>query len=99
MEKKSFDEIITIRNMDYTIEGDCLFRILDDGSKHKLGWVINNGRGDALAVNIEPIKEKWMEECIENGIPSHEPNEPIPFWDDGIDIKRAFKEFYETYTT
>ena len=79
--------------MQYIIEDDKLFRVLDDGTKQKLGWVIDNGRGDALAVNISPIKERWVEECKEHGLPLNKPNEPIPFWDDGIDIKRAFKEF------
>ena len=81
--------------MEYTIEKDRLFRVLDDGSKQQLGWVIDNGRGDALAVNISPIKEKWIKECKEQGIPSHKENEPIPFWNNEEDAKRAFDEFYK----
>ena len=42
------------------------------------------------------IKEKWIEDCEKYGIPSHKENEPIPFWDDGEDIKRAADEFYGT---
>ena len=82
--------------MEYKVEDDRLVIILDDGSKQKLGWVIDNGRGDAIAVNISPIKEKWLEDCEKYGIPLHKKNEPIPFWDDGEDFKRAFDEFYGT---
>ncbi len=81
--------------MEYKIENNRLFRILDDNTKQKLGWVTDNGRGDALAVNISPIKEEWIEDCKKQGIPSHNENEAIPFWDDGKDIKRAFDEFYK----
>jgi len=81
--------------MEYKVKDNKLFRILDDGSEQKLGWVTDNGRGDAIAVNISPIKEKWIDECKKYGIPSHEENEPIPFWDDGKDIKRAFDAFYK----
>lgn len=80
--------------MEYTIEDNRLFRILDDGSRQQLGWVIDDGRGDALSVNITPIKDEWLEECKRQGIPSHKKNQPIPFWDDGKDVERAFNEFY-----
>ena len=83
--------------MKYIVENNKLIRILDDGSKQKLGWVTDNGRGDAIAVNVSPIKEKWLMECEKYGIPSHKENEPIPFWDDGKDINRAFEEFYKDY--
>ena len=82
------------QNIEYKIENNRLFRVLDNGTKQQLGWVTDNGRGDALAVNISPIKEKWIEDCKKQGIPSHNENEPIPFWDDGKDIERAFDEFY-----
>lgn len=82
--------------MEYKVENDRLFRILDNGSKQQLGWVTDNGRGDAIPVNIAPIKEKWIDDCEKYGIPSHKENEPIPFWDDGEDFKRAFDEFYGT---
>ena len=65
--------------MEYKVENDRLFRILDDGSKQQLGWVTDNGRGDAIPVNIAPIKEKWIEDCEKYGIPLHKKNEPIPF--------------------
>ena len=80
--------------MKYVVEDDKLFRILDNDSKQQLGWVIDNGRGDALAVNISPIKEKWVEDCKKQGIPSHKENEPIPFWNNEEDAERAFNEFY-----
>ena len=81
--------------MDYIVEIDNLFRILDDGSKQKLGWVTDNGRGQALAVTISPIHDEWLEDCKKHGIPSCKKNGPIPFWDDGKDIERAFEEFYK----
>ena len=81
--------------MEYKVKDNNLFRVLDDGSEQKLGWVTDNGRGDAIAVIISPIKEKWVEDCEKYGIPSHKENEPIPFWDDGEDIKRAFDAFYK----
>jgi hypothetical protein len=81
--------------MEYKVKDNKLFRILDDGSEQKLGWVTDNGRGDAIAVIISPIKEKWIDDCKKYGIPSHKENEPIPFWDDGKDIKRAFDAFYK----
>lgn len=80
--------------MKYIVEDDKLFRVLDDGSKQQLGWITDNGRGDAIAVNISPIKEKWIDDCKKQGIPSHKKNEPIPFWDNEEDIKRAVDEFY-----
>ena len=83
--------------MEYKVENDRLFRILDNGSKQQLGWVTDNGRGDAIPVNIAPIKEKWIEDCEKYGIPSHKENEPIPFWDDGGNsLSIAFDEFYKT---
>ena len=81
--------------MEYKVKDNKLFRVLDDGSEQKLGWVTNNGRGDAIAVNISPIKEEWIDDCKKYGIPSHKENEPIPFWDNGEDIKRAFDTFYK----
>lgn len=80
--------------MKYIVEDDKLFRVLDDGSKQQLGWITDNGRGDAIAVNISPIKEKWIDDCEKQGIPSHKKNGPIPFWDNEEDIKRAVDEFY-----
>ena len=44
--------------MEYKVKDDKLFRVLDDGSEQQLVWVTDNGRGDAIAVNISPIKEK-----------------------------------------
>lgn len=83
--------------MKYIVENNKLFRILDNGSKQQLGWVTDNGRGDAITVNIAPIKEKWIEDCEKYGIPLHKKNEPIPFWDDGGDsLSIAFDEFYKT---
>ena len=82
--------------MEYFVEENRLFRITDDGKKQKLGFVIDNGRGDALAVCISPIKDEWIEECKEFGLPKYSKHQPIPFWDDGIDIKRAFDEYYGT---
>lgn len=80
--------------MEYKAENNKLFRIMNDGTKQQLGWIIDNGRGDALAVNINSIKEEWIDDCKKQGIPSYKENEPIPFWDDGKDIKRAVDEFY-----
>ena len=81
--------------MEYKVKDDKLFRVLDDGSEQQLVWVTDNGRGDAIAVNISPIKEKWIDDCEKYGIPSHKENESIPFWDDGEDFKRAFDVFYK----
>lgn len=83
-------------NMEYIEENNKLFRVLDNGVKQQLGWVTDNGRGDALAVNISPIKKEWIEDCKKQGIPSYKKDEPIPFWNNEEDIKRAFDEFYET---
>jgi hypothetical protein len=80
--------------MEYIVENDRLFRITDDGKKQKLGFVTDNGRGDAIAGCISPIKENWIKECKEFGLPKYDKNQPIPFWDDGVDIKRAFDEYY-----
>ena len=82
--------------MEYIEENNKLFRVLDNGVKQQLGWVTNNGRGDALVVNISPIKKEWIEDCKKQGIPSYKKDEPIPFWNNEEDIKRAFDEFYET---
>ena len=46
--------------MEYIVENDRLFRITDDGKKQKLGFVTDNGRGDAIAGCISPIKENWI---------------------------------------
>ena len=81
--------------MEYKVKDNKLFRVLDDGSEQELAWVTDNGRGDAIAVNISPIKEKWIDDCEKYGIPSHKENEPIPFWNDGEDFKRAFDAFYK----
>jgi hypothetical protein len=45
---------------------------------------------------VSPIKENWIEECKEFGLPKYNKDQPIPFWDDGADIKRAFDEYYGT---
>ncbi len=83
--------------MDYIIENNKLFRVTDEGKKQKLGFVTDNGRGDAIAVCISPVKENWIQECKEFGLPKYNmKNEPIPFWDDGVDIQRAFDEYYGT---
>ena len=81
--------------MEYKVKDDKLFRVLDDGSEQQLVWVTDNGRGDAIAVNISPIKEKWLNDCEKYGIPLHKENESIPFQDDGEDFKRAFDVFYK----
>lgn len=80
--------------MEYIIEENEFYRVLDDGTKERLGWITDNGRGDALAVIMKP-KEKWIEECKENGIPNQHENGPIAFWDNGVDIKDAIKKFYD----
>lgn len=81
--------------MKYKVEDDYLFRILDDGSKQKLGFAVDNGRGDALAVCRSPIEEQWLSDCEKYGLPQYNERQPIPFWDDGEDIDRAFEEFYK----
>ena len=81
--------------MEYKVKDDKLFRVLDDGSEQQLVWVTDNGRGNAIVVNISPIKEKWLNDCEKYGIPLHKENESIPFWDDGEDIKRVFDVFYK----
>ena len=61
--------------MEYKAENNKLFRIMNDGTKQQLGWIIDNGRGDALAVNIDSIKEEWIDDCKKQGIPLHKENE------------------------
>ena len=81
--------------MEYKVEGNDLFRILEDGSKQRLGFVVDNGRGDPIPVGRNPIEDKWVSDCEKYGLPLYNEHEPIPFWDDGKDIDRAVDEFYK----
>ncbi len=83
--------------MEYIVKDNKLFRITNDGKEQKLGYITDNGRGDAIACTITPVFgfDKLIEECKEFGLPKYDEHHPIPFWDDGIDIKRAYDEYYK----
>ena len=42
--------------MEYKVENDRLFRILDNGSKQQLGWVTDNVIG-------HPMKRQYSKSC------------------------------------